>query len=157
MHNSGANKLYLVIESAKPDMKHLWSSTSFAPPDGRGGIAPCFETGFSALCEIRNLRGASLPLRRAHRDRVFGRRARAVLAPFTPTEVAPFQTGAKRARRTEIKPGIQPVQLCAFCHDSVILQLKRKTGDRALVNTLQQGNFPYPLGHPHYGSSISNN
>lgn len=31
---NSADKLYLVIESVKPDTKHLWSSTTLAHPDG---------------------------------------------------------------------------------------------------------------------------
>ena len=31
---NSADKLYLVIESVKPDTKHPWSLTALAPPDG---------------------------------------------------------------------------------------------------------------------------
>jgi len=31
---NSADKLYLVIESIKPDTKHPWSPTALAPPDG---------------------------------------------------------------------------------------------------------------------------
>jgi hypothetical protein len=31
---NSADKLYLVIESVKPDTKHLWSSTALFPSDG---------------------------------------------------------------------------------------------------------------------------
>ena len=31
---NSADKLYLVIESVKPDTKHPWSPTALAPPDG---------------------------------------------------------------------------------------------------------------------------
>jgi len=34
---NSADKLYLVIESVKPDMKHLWSSTTPTPSNGAEG------------------------------------------------------------------------------------------------------------------------
>jgi hypothetical protein len=34
---NSADKLYLVIESVRPDTRHPWSSTAPAPADGAGG------------------------------------------------------------------------------------------------------------------------
>jgi len=36
---NSADKLYLVIESVKADIKHTWSSTAPVPADGAGGSA----------------------------------------------------------------------------------------------------------------------
>ena len=36
---NSADKLYLVIESVRPDTKHTWSSSAPVPADGAGGSA----------------------------------------------------------------------------------------------------------------------